>query len=212
MYSIGAFVGKNASGKTTALELLDCCYDILGKFSLENKHYSYEGIKLEIIFFHEEYIYKYTTELKADPTLANRATFFDQHIYKKKYYKTKQSSLYTEDFVEQKDLGELPEDTASTFFVLKKKQVSAIFFGSDGMGADTYQMAFRLLKTYHIPDEMLSAIIRIFDSNIQSIQMLDEHNYRVTICNQEKSFYRTKNSYICCPAERQKALSFTHWL
>ena len=47
-------------------------------------------------------------------------------------------------------------------------------------------MAFRLLKTYHIPDEMLSAIIRIFDSNIQSIQMLDEHNYRVNICNQEK--------------------------
>ena len=27
-----------------------------------------------------------------------------------------------------------------------------------------------------------------------------------------KSLYRTKNSYICCPAERQKALSFTHWL
>ncbi len=48
-------------------------------------------------------------------------------------------------------------------------------------------MAFRLLKTYHIPDEMLSAIIRIFDSNIQSIQMLDEHNYRVNICNQEKA-------------------------
>ena len=186
VYSIGAFIGKNASGKTTALELLDCCYDILGKFSLENKHYSYEGIKLEIIFFHEGYIYKYATELKADPTLANRATFSNQHIYKKKYYKTKLSSLYTEDFVEQKNLGELPEDTASTFFVLKKKQVSAIFFGSDGMGADTYQMAFRLLKTYHIPDEMLSAIIRIFDSSIQGIQMLDEHNYRVCICNEEK--------------------------
>ena len=68
VYSIGAFIGKNASGKTTALELLDCCYDILGKFSLENKHYSYEGIKLEIIFFHEGYIYKYATELK-DPLL-----------------------------------------------------------------------------------------------------------------------------------------------
>lgn len=53
--------------------------------------------------------------MKADPTLANRATFSNQHIYKKKYYKTKLSSLYTEDFVEQKDLGELPEDTASTF-------------------------------------------------------------------------------------------------
>ena len=33
---------------------------------------------------------------------------------------------------------------------------------------------------------MLSAIIRIFDSSIQGIQMLDEHNYRVCICNEEK--------------------------
>ena len=204
VYSIGAFIGKNASGKTTALELLDCCYDILGKFSLENKHYSYEGIKLEIIFFHEGYIYKYATELKADPTLANRATFSNQHIYKKKYYKTKLSSLYTEDFVEQKNLGELPEDTASTFFVLKKKQVSAIFFGSDGMGADTYQMAFRLLKTYHIPDEMLSAIIRIFDSSIQGITI-------VFVFAMRKSCYRIKNFFIFCRVERPRALSFTLW-
>lgn len=27
-----AFIGKNASGKTTAVELLDCCYSILGDF------------------------------------------------------------------------------------------------------------------------------------------------------------------------------------
>ena len=81
MYSIGAFVGKNASGKTTALELLDCCYDILGKFSLENKHYSYEGIKLEIIFFHVGYIFYYWTELIAVPTLAYRATFSSLHMF-----------------------------------------------------------------------------------------------------------------------------------
>ena len=151
VFSIGAFVGKNASGKTTALELLDCCYDILGKFGLENKHYSYEGVQLEIIFYHDAYIYKYITSLKADSTLSNKATFANQHIYKKKYYKTKVNSLYADDdFTELKNLGELPEDTASTFFVLKKKQVSAVFFDSEGMGADTYQMVFKLLKTYHI--------------------------------------------------------------
>ena len=87
VFSIGAFVGQNASGKTTALELLDCCYDILGKFGLENKHYSYEGVQLEIILYHEGYIYKYITCLKADSTLSNRATFANQHIYRKKYYK-----------------------------------------------------------------------------------------------------------------------------
>lgn len=187
VFSVGAFVGKNASGKTTALELLDCCYDILGKFGLENKHYSYEGVQLEIIFYHEGYIYKYITNLKADSTLSNKATFTNQHIYKKKYYKTKVSSLYADDdFTELKNLGELPEDTASTFFVLKKKQVSAVFFDSEGMGADTYQMVFKLMKTYHIPDETLFSIIQIFDSNIQSLQMVDDHNYRVSICNVER--------------------------
>ena len=89
-------------------------------------------------------------------------------------------------FTELKNLGELPEDTASTFFVLKKKQVAAVFFDSEGMGADTYQMVFKLLKTYQIPDETLFSIIRIFDSNIQSLQMVDDHNYRVSICNVER--------------------------
>lgn len=187
VYSVGAFIGKNASGKTTALELLDCCYDILSEFRLENKYYSYEGVSLEIIFYHEGNVYKYTTTLKSDPTLGNKATFSDQHIYKKKYYKTKLSSLYSDDsFVELKNLGELPEDTASTFFVLKKKQVSAVFFESDGMGIDTYQMVFRLLKTYKISDDILAVIIRIFDNNIQNIQMIDEHNYRVQFCNEDK--------------------------
>ena len=38
VYSTAAFVGENASGKTTAIELLDCCYSILGEFRLNNKH------------------------------------------------------------------------------------------------------------------------------------------------------------------------------
>ncbi len=197
--------------KQLQLELLDCCYDILGKFSLENKHYSYEGIKLEIIFFHEGYVYKYATELKADPTLANRATFSNQHIYKKKYYKTKLSSLYTEDFVEQKNLGELPEDTASTFFVLKKKRVSAIFFGSDGMGADTYQMHSGCSKPIIY---QMKCFLRLFVSLIvifKAFRCLTN----ITIVSTSairKSFCRTRNFYICCPAERQKVSSFTHWL
>ena len=63
-----AFVGKNASGKTTAVDLLDCCYSILGDFCLENKHYRYDGIKLEIIFYHEDFIYRYRTELGSSTT------------------------------------------------------------------------------------------------------------------------------------------------
>ena len=32
VYNTMAFIGKNASGKTSALELLDACYSILGDF------------------------------------------------------------------------------------------------------------------------------------------------------------------------------------
>lgn len=84
VFNTAAFVGKNASGKTTALELLDCCYSILGEFRLENKNYDYENISLEMVFFHEEYIYRYETVLRADSTLGNRAVFTNQNLYCKK--------------------------------------------------------------------------------------------------------------------------------
>ena len=50
VYSTTAFVGKNASGKTSAIELLDLCYSILGDFRAEDKHYSYDNIHLDITF------------------------------------------------------------------------------------------------------------------------------------------------------------------
>ena len=50
VYNTMAFIGKNASGKTSALELLDACYSILGDFRLEDKHYDYDGVELEIVF------------------------------------------------------------------------------------------------------------------------------------------------------------------
>ena len=50
VYNTLAFVGKNASGKTSAIELMDACYSILGQFRLENTHYSYDNVSLEIIF------------------------------------------------------------------------------------------------------------------------------------------------------------------
>ncbi|MCD8118019.1 MAG: ATP-binding protein [Lachnospiraceae bacterium] len=178
VYSTVAFIGKNASGKTTALELLDCCYSILGEFRLENKHYNYDGIHLEIIFYHEGNIYKYVTTLQADSALENRAVFRAQHIYKKKYYRSKLGTIYAaEDFEEVHNSGELPEDTASIFFVLKKKQIVATYFDSTGAGTDTYQRLFKVMKAYKISGDVLANIIRIFDENIETLDRVDDHNF-----------------------------------
>ena len=50
VFNTVAFVGKNASGKTSAIELMECCYSILSEFRLVDKHYNYDNVKLEIIF------------------------------------------------------------------------------------------------------------------------------------------------------------------
>jgi len=187
VYSTAAFVGKNASGKTTAVELLDCCYSILGNFRLENKNYSYEDVRLEIIFFHEGHIYRYQTVLKSDTTLGNRAIFTEQKLECKKYYKSKVKTIYSDDeFEPVEGIGALPEDTSSVFFVLKKKQTLAVYFDSNGDGADTYQLLFKALKNYNIPGSVLANVIRIFDENISELNMVDEHNYKVVYLGNEK--------------------------
>ncbi|MBR6802117.1 MAG: ATP-binding protein [Eubacteriaceae bacterium] len=185
VYNTAAFVGKNASGKTTAIELIECCYSLLGNFSLENKHYSYDGIKLEIIFFHEEtdgeFIYKYCAELKDDSTFGNKACFASQEIYKKPYLKSYVKDIYSDKgFVLIDNLSELPEDTSILFFVLKKKETRAVYFNSDGEGTDTYSMLFRAMQKYDISGEIFSAIIKIFDENVRELAMVDDHNYRLT--------------------------------
>ena len=176
-----AIVGKNASGKTTAVDLLDCCYSILGDFSLENRHYNYDGIHLEITFYHEGYIYRYTTGLSSGSTLSSRACFVDQQLLRKKYRKSNVNSIYDDDgFKPVPNIRELPEDTSIVFFVLKKKETRAMYFGCDGEGVDTYQRAFKALKQYGITTNTLSSILEIFDPNIAGLEMVDDHNYRLT--------------------------------
>lgn len=180
VFNTAAFVGKNASGKTSAIELLDLCYSILGDFRAEDKHYSYDNIKLDIIFFHEGSLYRYTTVLKSDNGLSNQAVFTEQHIYCKKYYKTKVKEIYEDiDYEELKELGELPEDTSKVFFILKKRSARAVYFDCNGAGSDTYYLLFKAMKNYEIPADVLTKIIKIFDDNIESLYMMDDHNYKL---------------------------------
>ncbi len=197
VYSTMAFVGKNASGKTTAMELLDSCYSILGEFRLENRHYSYDGIQLEIIFYHEGDIYRYETSLRSDLTSEKRAIFCNQHIYRKKYYKTKLNSIYDSDGFEEIIVeGELPEDTARVFFVLKKKQTVSAYFDSTGEGVNTYQRLFNVVKNYHISGEVLANIIRIFDENIEGLCRIDDHNFKMTINGESKIYSDNELIYL----------------
>ena len=180
VYTTAAFVGKNASGKTSAVELLDCCYSILGEFRLEGKHYRYDDVRLTMDFFEDGYIYRYTTVLKNDTSLGNKAIFTEQHVYRKKYYKSYLKEIYSaEGFEELNDLGVLPEDTSVVFFVLKKKAMRAGYFNCNGEGVDTYRLLFKAMKNYNISSRVLGKIIKIFDENIKGLKMVDDSRFEL---------------------------------
>ena len=210
VYATAAFVGKNASGKSTAIELLDCCYSILGDFRLEGKHYSYDDVQLEITFYHEDFLYLYEVTLGAGSTLGNQAAFRNEHIYRKPYYKTNVKEIYDRNsYVELTELGDLPEDTSNIFFVLKKKQTRAVFFDSFGNGTDTYQMLFKAMKSYGISIDVLTNILRIFDENISDLQRLDDHNYRLVFQGREMTLSDTQLIYMLSSGTTKGLLLYT---
>lgn len=187
VYNTVAFVGKNASGKTTAVELLDACFSILGTFRLEDKPYSFDNVGLVMDFFCDGYIYRYMTTLRNGDSIGSRAIFTEQRIWRKKYYKSKIKSVYEGKGFEPVDVsGVLPEDTSDIFFVLKKTDTHAIFFDSFGKGHDTYRLLFAAMKDYDIPMEILSRVIAIFDDNISELVKIDDHNYMVKFCGRER--------------------------
>jgi hypothetical protein len=159
----------------------------MGNFCLENKHYPYSNINLEIIFYCNKCIYKYTTTLASDTTLSNKATFKNERIYQKKYCKSYINTIYEDDgFEEVSDLGELPEDTSKLFFILKKKNTNAVYFNCDGEGVATYNQIFKLMKTYMISPKVLLSVLKIFDSNIQDFTQIDEHQYKLVYNTKEQ--------------------------
>lgn len=210
VYNTIAFIGKNASGKTSAIELLDMAYSILGGFRIEGKHYSYDGIELEIIFYHAGMIFLYETKLENDK-LGNRALFKNERLYKKKYFKTNIKDIYNADGFEKTmvplfaqashreldgtlddDYTLLPDDTSRLFYTLGKKATRAIYFDSYEAGTDTYQMVFNAMNNYGIDVSILKRVLKIFDDNIETLEMLDEKNYRLIFQGEEKTLSDTQ--------------------
>lgn len=188
-YSTVGIVGKNASGKTSALELLDWCYDILGTFRLSGKNSDYHGVWLEILFYDEGYIYKYDTELDNSDTLEDRAIFLNQQLFRKKYYRTKLKQIMTEEWQVKCHIdGEIPEDFSAVFFVLKKSMIREIFFDLTADCEKGYPAAFKFIRLGGLDTRIMTHVLKIFDENITALKQVDDNNYLLTYQGEERSF------------------------
>ena len=115
-------IGKNASGKTTVVELLSIIYDIFSNFRINTskKIFKYidKPISLDITFYHDGVIYRYLTNLyKNDNSLDNTSIFFkNEELYKRIYKKSHLKELFNYEKYEEviPDL-KLLEDTSITY-------------------------------------------------------------------------------------------------
>ncbi|MCM1343878.1 MAG: ATP-binding protein [Lachnospiraceae bacterium] len=189
VYSTVGIVGKNASGKTSTLELLDWCYDILGTFRLSEKNSNYHGVYLEILFYENGYIYKYITELDNADTLEDRAVFLNQQLFRKKYYKTKLKQIMTEEWRERADIyGEVPEDFSIVYFVLKKAMIREIFYDLTTDCEQGYPTAFKFMQYGGLDACIMTHVLRIFDDNITALKQMDDNHYLLTYQGEERQY------------------------
>lgn len=186
VFSTVGVVGKNASGKTSVLDLLNVCYDILGQYRIEKKAYGLDNVSLTIFFYHDEYIYKYCTQL-SENELSDKIILVNQKIFKKKYFKSNINSIFEFDGCEELSFeGELPDDTSIVFFVLKKMSTQSVYCYSHDFGFEAYKTSFMLKRSLELSDEIITKIIRIFDENITKLEMIDESNYRLEFCGKQE--------------------------
>lgn len=206
VYSTMAFVGKNASGKTTALDLLTVAYNILSYFRVD-MNIPLNGTALTMYFFEEGYIYKYITKLNQNGLEKDKLTFSEEYIGKKKYFSSYANRIYEDDFEEIPVLTKLPDDVSKVFLAMNRRTISALKYSDfeyfpDGAGYNIISKAFSLMNFFDIDENILKKILGIFDENIQSLEIDELGNYKLKYngkeeyLNSKELFYRLSSGTV----------------
>ena len=210
-------VGKNASGKTTVIDLLNLVYDILSYFKVKNSINLFtmwhNTVNLDITFYHEGSLYRYLTDLVPDDSPLNNTVYFrNEKIYKRTYYKTIARQLF--DFTKYDEIkinANLPEDTSVLYDILKTISIRALYSPSDDFKYELYSKIFDIYKTIDDSAEALEAILKMFDEHIDNIEMKNDDRFIVYYHNNTSKEVSNRELYSMLSSGTTKGLSlFTY--
>ena len=183
-------IGKNASGKTTAVELLSVVYDILSNYRINNSKnifkYIDNTIHLDITFYHEKNVYHYLTDLyKNNSTVDNTLVFFkNEKLFKREYKKAHARELFNYDrYEEVKDLIKLPDDTSMLYLILGNITIRGIYCPSDDYIYRDYANAFNVYKLLDNNLGIVTSLLKLFDEHLENIVMVNENKYKIIYTN-----------------------------
>ena len=183
-------IGKNASGKTTIVELLSIIYDIFSNYRINSSKKIFKFIdkplNLDITFYHNGTIYRYLTTLyKNTNSVDNTSVFFkNEKLYKRNYKKNHIRELFNyEKFEEIKSDIKLPEDTSIIYSLLKDISLRGIYCPSDDYMYKDYSQTFNIYKLLDNNLAIITSLLKMFDEHLDNIKMINENKYKIIYTN-----------------------------
>lgn len=192
------FIGKNASGKTTASELLSLVYDIFSMFRIRESYsilrYWDKMVNLDITFYNEGYLYRYVTDLCKNNE-NNTIVFKNQKLYKRIYMKSYARMIFDYSKYEELKLdNSLPEDTSIVYLILKNIAFRGIYCPSRDEIYSDYAISFNIYRLLN-NNKIVEAILKIFDEHLDGIEMLEDNKFKIYYNNKTSKEVTSKELY-----------------
>lgn len=202
VYTTLGIIGKNASGKTTTVELLSIVYDIFSNYRIKTSidvfKFINETVNLDISFYHNKYIYRYIVELYKNKNSVddNTILFKNQKLFKRGYKKSYIKNLFEyEKYEEIINNTDLPADTSIIYLLLKNITFRGIYCSSDDFMYRNYANSFNIYKMLNNNLNIIISILKMFDEHLENIIMINENKYKITYSNKRSREVSNRELY-----------------
>jgi AAA15 family ATPase/GTPase len=165
------FTGKNASGKTTILTMLNFISELFysGRVRYDSMYFRDNKISFEVFFLLKDDIYKYKADfLHPENTIGNEVKYCyieNEELYSKKYYKSYGKNLFDDNFDSNTDYTSNVSDTSLLYELTRNKVAVTYLTANSNLG---FSYIFDYFEAYKMNDLLLK-IFNLFDENILNI-------------------------------------------